>query len=128
MSIKDKLSVLVVDDMSTSRGLILMALDEIGIKNVDFCADGRAALEKLRAQPRHLVISDYNMPEVNGLQLLQALRQNPRTAKIGFVLISGRLDDQIVSTGRQLGLNNVLQKPFDTAQMKVCLQAVVGPL
>ncbi|QFT63272.1 two-component system, chemotaxis family, response regulator CheY [Roseivivax halotolerans] len=128
MALRDKLSVLVVDDMSTSRGLILMALDEIGIKQVDFCADGRTALEKLNAHPRHIVISDYNMPEVNGLQLLQALRQNARTQKIGFVLISGRLDDQIVTTGKQLGLNNVLQKPFDTAQMKACLQAVVGPL
>ncbi|MHA6323955.1 response regulator [Roseivivax sp. CAU 1753] len=128
MALREKLSVLVVDDMSTSRGLILMALDEIGIKQVDFCADGQAAYEKLNAQPRHIVISDYNMPKVNGLQLLQALRQNARTAKIGFILISGRLDDQIVSTGRQLGLNNVLQKPFNTAQMKACLQAVVGPL
>ncbi|SIS88634.1 two-component system, chemotaxis family, response regulator CheY [Roseivivax lentus] len=128
MALRDKLSVLVVDDMSTSRGLILMALDEIGIKNVDFCGDGRAALAKLSAQPRHLVISDYNMPEVNGLQLLHALRSAERTAKIGFILISGRLDNEIVTKGRQLGLNNVLQKPFDTAQMKACLQSVVGPL
>ena len=128
MSLKNSLSIMVVDDMSTSRGLITMALDEIGIKKVDFRSDGKAALETLAAHPVHLVISDYNMPGLDGLQLLHGLRTNRSTQKIGFILVSGRLDDTIVATGRKLGMNNFIAKPFNTQQMRKCIEAVVGPL
>ncbi|SLN31694.1 Chemotaxis protein CheY [Roseivivax jejudonensis] len=128
MSLKQSLSVMVVDDMSTSRSLILMALEQIGIRQIDFCKDGQTALQKIAARPVHLVISDYNMPGLNGLQLLKALRENKQTSRIGFILVSGKLDKEILSTGKKLGLNNFITKPFDTPQMKTCLQAVVGPL
>lgn len=128
MALKDSLSVMVVDDMSTSRSLILMALEQIGIQKVDFCNDGQSALQKIAAQPVHIVISDYNMPGLNGLQLLKALRENKLTQRIGFILVSGKLDNEILTTGKKLGLNNFITKPFDTPQMKACLQAVVGPL
>ncbi|WP_306131724.1 response regulator [Roseivivax marinus] len=128
MALKDSLSVMVVDDMSTSRSLILMALEQIGIRKIDFCKDGQTALQKIAASPVHLVISDYNMPGLNGLQLLRALRENKLTSRIGFILVSGKLDNEILTTGKKLGLNNFITKPFDTPQMKTCLQAVVGPL
>lgn len=128
MSLKDTISIMVVDDMSTSRGLITMALDEIGIKNVDFKSDGRSALASIAAKPVHLVISDYNMPGLDGLQLLHGLRANRSTQRIGFVLVSGRLDETIVATGRKLGMNNFIAKPFNTQQMRKCIEAVVGPL
>ena len=128
MSLKNSLSIMVVDDMSTSRGLITMALDEIGIKNVDFKSDGQSALAALAAKPVHLVISDYNMPGLDGLQLLHGLRTNRSTQRIGFILVSGRLDETIVATGRKLGMNNFIAKPFNTQQMRKCIEAVVGPL
>ena len=128
MSLKSTLSIMVVDDMSTSRGLITMALDEIGINNVDFKSDGQSALTALAARPVHLVISDYNMPGLDGLQLLHGLRTNRSTQRIGFILVSGRLDDNIVATGRKLGMNNFIAKPFNTQQMRKCIEAVVGPL
>ncbi|MHA6345221.1 response regulator [Roseivivax sp. CAU 1761] len=128
MALKKSLSVMVVDDMSTSRSLILMALDQIGLENIDFCKDGQTALQRIAAQPVHLVISDYNMPGLNGLELLRALRENRLTQRIGFVLVSSTLDRQILAAGRQLGLNNFIRKPFDARQMRDCLQAVVGPL
>ncbi|ETX16608.1 chemotaxis protein CheY [Roseivivax halodurans JCM 10272] len=128
MSLKDSLSVMVVDDMSTSRSLILMALEQIGIQHIDFTKDGQSALQKIAAKPVHLVISDYNMPGLNGLQLLEALRRNKSTSRIGFILVSGKLDKEILTTGQKLGLNNFITKPFDVPQMKTCLQSVVGPL
>ena len=128
MALRDSLSILVVDDMSTSRSLIIMALEEIGIKKIDFSKDGKAALQALAAKPAHLVISDYNMPEMDGLHLLHALRQNAATKGVGFILVSGRVDQKILSTGRQLGMNNFIQKPFTTPQMRDCIQAVTGPL
>lgn len=128
MALRDNLSVMVVDDMATSRSLIIMALEEMGIRKIDFRKDGDEALQSLVAHPVHLVISDYNMPGMDGLGLLKGLRENRTTARIGFVLVSGRMTPEIMNAGKALGMNNYIQKPFSTPQLKACLQAVVGPL
>lgn len=128
MSLKDSLRVMVVDDMSTSRGLIIQALEDLGVKHVDFRKDGASALHSLVANPVHLVLSDYNMPEMDGLSLLSGLRQNRTTQRIGFILISGTADRQTIEKGQRLGMNNFLKKPFSTAQLRSCMQAVVGSL
>ncbi|MFC4667056.1 response regulator [Seohaeicola nanhaiensis] len=128
MALRDVLTVMVVDDMSTSRSLIIMALEEMGIKKVDFSNDGASALQALAQRPAHLVISDYNMPNMDGLHLLQALRNAPATKGIGFILVSGKVDQNIINVGRQLGMNNFIKKPFTTVQMRDCIQAVVGQL
>lgn len=128
MALRDSLSILIVDDMSTSRSLIIMALEEIGLKKLDFAKDGKDALQSLAKRPAHLIISDYNMPGMDGLHLLQALRQNRATQGIGFILVSGKFNQTIIDTGRKLGMNNFIQKPFTTAQMRDCIQAVTGPL
>lgn len=128
MALKDSLSVMVVDDMATSRSLIIMALEEMGIKKIDFRKDGAEALQSLVAKPVHLVISDYNMPGMDGLGLLKGLRENRITSRIGFILVSGRITPEIMTTGKALGMNNYIQKPFSTPQLKACIQAVVGQL
>jgi two-component system chemotaxis response regulator CheY len=128
MALKESLSVMVVDDMATSRGLIIMALEEMGIKKIDFRKDGAEALQSLVAKPVHLVVSDYNMPGMDGLGLLKSLRENRITSRIGFILVSGRITPEIMNTGKALGMNNYIQKPFSTPQLKACIQAVVGPL
>ncbi len=128
MGLRDKLHVMVVDDMSTSRGLIINALEEMGVAHVDYAADGNDAFKKLAAKPVHLVISDYNMPGANGLQLLASLRKFRTTQKIGFILITGTADPAVITQGNQLGMNNYLKKPFTTDGMKACIERVVGPL
>lgn len=128
MALRDQLRVMVVDDMSTSRGLITQALDTIGIRNVAATADGPSALRGIEQSPVHLVISDYNMPQMDGLHLLHALRQAPKTAKVGFLLITGRADREIIEHGRRLGMNNYLKKPFQPADLKGAIEAIVGPL
>lgn len=128
MALRDSLSVMVVDDMSTSRSIIIMALEEMGLKKIDFRRDGNEALPSLVANPVHIVISDYNMPGMDGLGLLKGLRDNKSTSRIGFILVSGRIDQEILSKGRALGMNNFIQKPFSVPQLRSCIQAVVGPL
>lgn len=128
MALRDQLRVMVVDDMSTSRGLITQALDTIGIRNIASTADGNAALSAIERSPVHLVISDYNMPGMDGLHLLHALRNEQRTARVGFLLITGRADQQIIDHGRKLGMNNFLKKPFTPADMKSAIEAIVGRL
>lgn len=128
MSLREQLRVMVVDDMSTSRGLITQALDSFGLRNVASTADGPTALQALARAPVHLVISDYNMPEMDGLQLLHALRQGAQTRGTGFILITGRADRAIIDQGRQLGMNNFLAKPFQPPQLRAAIEAVVGRL
>ena len=70
MALRDQIRIMVVDDMSTSRGLITQALDAFGIRNVATAENGKQALTALATKPVHLVISDFNMPEMDGLQLL----------------------------------------------------------
>jgi two-component system, chemotaxis family, chemotaxis protein CheY len=126
MSLRDQLRVMVVDDMSTSRGLITQALDAMGIRNVASAADGPSALRMIEAAPVHLVISDYNMPEVSGLHLLHALRTAPKTQKVGFLLITGRADKEIIDHGKRLGMNNFVKKPFQPNDLKGAIEAIVG--
>lgn len=128
MSLKDSLRVMIVDDMGVSRGLLVQAIEEMGIWKNQAENDGRAALQKLIADPVHLVLSDYNMPGMDGLQLLQALRQNRSTARVGFILVTGNPTPDLVSKGKALGLNNIIKKPFTTASMKQCIESVVGRL
>ena len=128
MALKDSLRVVVVDDMSVSRGLLTQALEEMGVWKVDTENSGQSALTRLVANPVHLVLSDYNMPGMDGLQLLQGLRQNKSTQKIGFILVTGTPTPEIVNKGRQLGLNNVVKKPFTTDSLKKSIEAVVGRL
>ncbi|MEZ5686278.1 MAG: response regulator [Paracoccaceae bacterium] len=128
MALRDQLRILVVDDMSTSRGLITQALDAMGIRQIGYATDGPGALQILEKTPVHLVISDYNMPGMDGLQLLHALRSNARTARMGFILITGRADKEIIETGRRLGMNNFIKKPFEPQDLRTCIEAVVGRL
>lgn len=128
MALRDMLRVLVVDDMSTSRGLLLQALDSIGISNVSYAENGKSGITLARQTAPHLILSDLYMPELNGLQLLQQLKHDPATQKIGFILVTGRGDDTVIQTGKKLGMNNFLTKPFTPPQLKDCIEAVVGRL
>ncbi|WP_417722778.1 response regulator [Salipiger sp.] len=128
MSLKDSLRVMVVDDMATSRGLITQALDEIGIKNYLTENDGQQALTRLAANPVHLVLSDFNMPNMDGLGLLKAVRQNKATQRMGFILVTGKPTPEMVAQAKQLGLNNMIKKPFTSISMKQCIESVVGRL
>jgi len=128
MSLRESLRVMVIDDMSVSRALIEQSLDEMGIKHYQTENDGRRALGKLAANPVHLVISDMYMPGMTGLQLLSALRQARATQRIGFILITGSPTPEVVREGQELGLNNLVRKPFTTITLKASIEKVVGKL
>jgi two-component system, chemotaxis family, chemotaxis protein CheY len=123
-----QLTIMVVDDTSVSRALLTDGLDQIGLKSVKVAKDGEEALRMMMAAPCHLVISDYNMPKVDGLQLLKALRQNGATSKVGFILVTGKGDRTLIDEGKKWGLNNFLAKPFTVPALKTCIEAVVGKL
>jgi two-component system chemotaxis response regulator CheY len=128
MSLRENLRIMVVDDMSTSRGLIVQALEWMGVKHISESPDAAGALGTLAKLPVHLVLSDYNMPGIDGLGLLQKLRANPATQKLGFILVTGRADGALVAEGQKLGMNNLIKKPFTPQALKDCIERVVGRL
>jgi len=128
MPAMQQLRVMVVDDTSVSRALLTDGLDQIGLKNMKVANDGEEAIKLMMASPCHLVISDFNMPKVDGLQLLRALRQHAPTSKVGFILVTGKGDKALIDEGKKWGLNNFLAKPFTVPALKTCIEAVVGKL
>jgi len=128
MALKELLEVAVVDDTSVSRGLLVAALEEIGLRNIEIYKNGLEALDGLKAHPRHLVISDMNMPKLDGLGLLEKLRGHGPTSQVGFILVTGRSDATLIERGKQFRMNNYLEKPIDAPKMKACIEAIVGAI
>ncbi len=128
MPFAQHLKVMVADDTSVSRLLINDGLAAIGIKNIVLAADGEQALKSMMGNPCHMVISDFNMPKLDGLQLLRALREYAPTRQVAFILVTGRGDKALIEQGKKWGLNNFLPKPFTPQSLKAAIEAVVGKL
>ncbi|MGA0544150.1 response regulator [Brevundimonas sp. VNH65] len=119
---------LIVDDQMSMRGLIRNSLQQIGIQEIREASDGEAGLREMISRPAHLIISDFNMPKLDGLGLLRAVRAHEPTRGSAFIMLTGRADRELVQRAVQFGVNNYLVKPFTVAQLKEKLEAVFGPL
>jgi two-component system chemotaxis response regulator CheY len=128
MPVAAALKVLVVDDQLSMRQVTRMALEKIGVRLIHEAENGTAALAKAVAQPLDLIISDFNMPEMDGLGLLRAVRGHPAVRKLPFILITGRGDRELVVTAAQAGVNNYLVKPFTEAVLRQKVEEVMGKL
>lgn len=130
MPVAKELTILVVDDQQTIRSLARLGLEQLGVGEILEAEDGEAALKVIlmRKQPVHLIISDYNMPNLNGLSLLRAVRAHPPISKIAFIMLTGRADKDMVMSAVQHGVNNYLVKPFTVATLREKIEAVLGAL
>ena len=122
------LKVLIVDDQYSVRQITRMALEEIGVRNIIESENGKSALATATVQPIDLIISDYNMPEMDGLSLLRAVRGTPAVRKLPFILLTGRGDRELVVKAAQAGVNNYLIKPFTSAILRQKIEQVMGKL
>ncbi|MGA8865270.1 MAG: response regulator, partial [Gallionella sp.] len=122
------LKVLIVDDQNSVRQMTRMTLGEIGIRHVNEAENGMQAMEIASSQPLDLIISDYNMPEMDGLGLLRAVRGHPVVRKVPFILLTGRGDRELVVKAAQAGVNNYLVKPFTAAVLRQKIEQVMGKL
>ena len=120
--------VLVVDDQQTIRSLVRNGLREIGVTEVREASDGEEGLRQLLTSPTNLVISDYNMPRLDGLNFLRAIRAAPQLKTVGFIMLTGRADGDLVQRAVQFGVNNYLVKPFTVATLREKIEGVYGAL
>lgn len=130
MPIASTLTILVVDDQQTIRSLARMGLEQLGVGEILEAADGEEGLKIIltRKTPVHLIISDYNMPNLNGLSLLRAVRAHGPVSRTAFIMLTGRADKAMVMSAVEHGVNNYLVKPFTVEGMKEKIEAVLGPL
>ena len=128
MPVAGAIKVLVVDDQNSVRQMTRMALEEIGFRHILEAENGVQAMETASVQPLDLIISDYNMPEMDGLGLLRAVRGHPVARKIPFIMLTGRGDRELVVKAAQAGVNNYLVKPFTAAILRGKIEQVVGKL
>jgi two-component system, chemotaxis family, chemotaxis protein CheY len=122
------LKVLVVDDQFSVRQMTRLALEKIGVRLIHEAENGQEALFKALSQPLDLIISDFNMPEMDGIGLLRAVRGHQAIRKVPFILITGRGDRELVVKAAQAGVNNYVVKPFDEATLRQKMEAVLGRL
>lgn len=122
------LKVLIVDDQLTIRSLVRNSLHDIGVSDIREAPDGEEGLRAMVTQPANLVITDFNMPKLDGLGLLRAIRGHPPIANTAVIMLTGRADRELVQRAVQFGVNNYLAKPFTTAILKQKIEAVFGAL
>ncbi len=112
-----KMRFLIVDDFSTMRRIIRNLLKELGYTNVDEAEDGDMALAKLRGEPFDFVISDWNMPNMDGLTMLQNIRADPALSKLPVLMVTAEAKKENIIAAAQAGANGYIVKPFTAATL-----------
>jgi two-component system chemotaxis response regulator CheY len=123
-----KLKFLVVDDFSTMRRIVRNLLKEAGITNVEEAEDGQVALGKLRAAQFDFVVSDLNMPNMNGFELLRQIRADAQLKHLPVLLVTAEAKKEDIVTAAQIGASGYIVKPFTKATLEEKLNKILGKL
>lgn len=126
MSVDKNMNILIVDDYKTMLRIIRNLLKQLGFDNVDEATDGSEALQKLRDKGYGLVISDWNMEPMTGLQLLREVRKDTKLKDTPFIMITAESKTDNVVAAKEAGVNNYIVKPFNAATLKTKLVTVIG--
>jgi len=122
---RPELKFLIVDDFSTMRRIVRNLLKEIGYLNADEAEDGQAALAKLRSQPFDFVLSDINMPKMNGFELLNEIRADGALKALPVLLITAEAKKEDIVTAAQAGASGYIVKPFTKATLEEKVTKIV---
>lgn len=115
---------LVVDDFSTMRRIVRNLLKELGFANVDEAEDGAVALQKLNSAPFDFVVTDWNMPNMDGLALLQAIRRSPQLKHLPVLMITAEAKKENIIAAAQAGASGYVVKPFTAATLAEKLEKI----
>ena len=126
MTVDKTMNVLIVDDYKTMLRIIRNLLKQIDFNNVEEATDGAEALAKLRSGNFGLIISDWNMAPMTGLQLLQEVRADAKLKATPFIMVTAESKTENVIAAKEAGVNNYIVKPFNAATLKTKLTTVLG--
>jgi len=119
---------LVVDDFSTMRRIVRNLLKELGYTNVDEAEDGVIALNKIKGGGFEFVVSDWNMPNMDGLTLLQHIRSNPELAALPVLMVTAEAKKENIIAAAQAGANGYIVKPFTAVTLEEKLAKIFEKL
>ena len=125
---KAKLKFLVVDDFSTMRRIVRNLLKELGFTNADEAEDGAVALHKLKGGGFDFVVTDWNMPNMDGLTLLQSVRADPALKHLPVLMITAEAKRENIILAAQAGASGYIVKPFTAATLGEKLEKIFEKL
>ena len=126
MAIDKSVNILIVDDYKTMLRIIRNLLKQIDLDNVEEATDGSEALARLRAGRFGLVISDWNMEPMTGLQLLQEVRADAKLKATPFIMVTAESKAENIIAAKAAGVSNYIVKPFNAETLKGKIERVLG--
>jgi len=126
MPLNPAAKILVVDDFSTMRRFIRNILDQLGYREVEEADDGDSALEKLRGTRFDLVIADWNMPRMNGLDLVKAIRADEGLKTIPVLMVTAEASKENIIEAVKSGVSGYVVKPFSSDVLKEKIEKVLS--
>jgi two-component system chemotaxis response regulator CheY len=126
MAANPNMKVLVVDDFATMRRIVKNILTQLGFKNVIEADDGTTALDVLKAEKIDLIISDWNMPKMTGLDLLKAVRADSSMANTPFIMITAEAQQDNIILAVKAKVSQYIVKPFTAETLAEKLQKIFG--
>lgn len=118
MPVDFSIRVLVVDDTPTMRSIVKGMLRELGFRHIEEAEHGQEALEKLRVATYGLVVADWNMPVMSGIELLRAIRADETLKTIPVLLVTAEAKKENLMEAVQAGVNNYIVKPFTAETLR----------
>jgi two-component system chemotaxis response regulator CheY len=125
MATDPNMPILIVDDYRTMLRIIRNLLSQIGYTNVDEATDGTAALQKVKDKKYGLIISDWNMEPMSGMELLKHVRACEEHKDIPFVMVTAESKTENIIKAKQAGVNNYIVKPFNAKTLKEKIDSVL---
>ncbi len=126
MSVDKNMRILVVDDFQTMRRIVMNLMRQLGFTNMIEAADWELAWEVLENDNIDLIVSDWNMPNMTGMELLKKVRASEEYKNIPFIMVTAEGKKENVIAAVQAGVNNYIVKPFNAATLKEKLKRVIG--
>jgi two-component system, chemotaxis family, chemotaxis protein CheY len=126
MAVDKNTPILVVDDYKTMVRIVRNLLHQLGFRDVDEANDGASALAKLRARRFSLVISDWAMEPMSGLELLEAMRADPELKALPFIMITAENRSDRIARAEQAGADGYIVKPFNAEALRDRIARVMG--
>ena len=123
-----KMRFLVVDDFSTMRRIVRNLLKELGYTNVDEAEDGAIALQKLQAGGFEFVVTDWNMPNMDGLELLKTIRADGAMSALPVLMVTAEAKKENIIAAAQAGASGYVVKPFTAATLEEKLNKIFEKL
>jgi two-component system chemotaxis response regulator CheY len=120
-------TILIVEDSATTRALIRAVIDEIGEYETVEAESGFEALKMLPQQEYDLIVTDINMPDINGLELINFVRNNPRYNRLPIIIVSTERSEEDKKRGMALGATAYVTKPFKSSELQEIIKTILVP-